>query len=205
MEGIRGRSRSSNRSGRVTPIFSSMSLLWSPCFESLGMRLKIRPCVVSLLLALLQQGFPQSPMISPSLSPAPLNIEAVKKAVAEYERKAGDKVNFNKSEVLRLSAWTGSDTLPGPFCSSDEPVCILGVWLCLIWFAERLVYLGRSLSGNAVWRRKSIRTFPRLESDPKADGGRWPKHHLSTNAAWPFVTFLGPVTFHGLGKNSIGN
>ena len=38
------------------------------------------------------------------------------------------------------------------------------------WLAERLAYLGRSLTGNAVWRRKASRTFPLLKSDPKAEG-----------------------------------
>ena len=41
-----------------------------------------------------------------------LDIEAVKKAVGEYERIAGAKVNFDKSKVLRLGARRGSDTLP---------------------------------------------------------------------------------------------
>ena len=44
-----------------------------------------------------------------------LDIKAVKEAVSEYERKAGVKVNFDKSKGLRLGAWRGSDTLPGPF------------------------------------------------------------------------------------------
>ena len=44
-----------------------------------------------------------------------LDIKAVKKVVGEYERIAGAKVNFDKSEGLRLGAWRGSDTLPGPF------------------------------------------------------------------------------------------
>ena len=57
-----------------------------------------------------------------------LDIEAVKKAVGEYERIAGAKVNFDKSEGLRLGSWRGSDTLPGPFRWSDGPVRILGVW-----------------------------------------------------------------------------
>ena len=57
-----------------------------------------------------------------------LDIEAVKKAVGEYERIAGTKVNFDKSEGLRLGAWRGSDTLPGPFHCCDGPVCILWVW-----------------------------------------------------------------------------
>ena len=44
------------------------------------------------------------------------DIEVVKKAVAEHERIAGAKVNFDKSEGLRLGAWTGRNNLPGPFC-----------------------------------------------------------------------------------------
>ena len=56
------------------------------------------------------------------------DIEAVKEAVVEYERIAGAKVNFDKSEGLRLGAWMGSNTLPGPFRWSDGPIRILGVW-----------------------------------------------------------------------------
>ena len=52
----------------------------------------------------------------------------MKKAVGEYERIARAKVNFDKSEGLRLGAWRGSDTIPGPFHWSDGPICILGVW-----------------------------------------------------------------------------
>ena len=40
--------------------------------------------------------------------------------------------------------------------------------------AERLADLGQSLTGDAVWRRKASRTFPRLQSDPKAEGRRKP-------------------------------
>ena len=40
------------------------------------------------------------------------------------------------------------------------------------WLAERLSYLGRSLTGDAVWRQKASQTFPRLKSDPKAEGRR---------------------------------
>ena len=36
------------------------------------------------------------------------------------------------------------------------------------WLAERLAYLGRSLTEESVWRRKVSRTFPRLKSDSKA-------------------------------------
>ena len=42
------------------------------------------------------------------------------------------------------------------------------------WVAERLAYLGRSLTGDAVWRRKVGRIFPRLKSDPKAESRRKP-------------------------------
>ena len=55
-----------------------------------------------------------------------LDTEVVKKAVAENERIVGAKVNFEKSEGLRLGAWRGSDTLPGPFRWSDGLVRILG-------------------------------------------------------------------------------
>ena len=57
-----------------------------------------------------------------------LDIKAVKEAVVEYERIAGAKVNFDKSEGLRLSAWRSSNTLPGPFRWSDGPIRILGMW-----------------------------------------------------------------------------
>ena len=60
-----------------------------------------------------------------------LDIKAVKKVVGENERIAGAKVNFDKSEGLRLGASRGSNTLPGPFCWSDGPVRILGVWFGL--------------------------------------------------------------------------
>ena len=54
-----------------------------------------------------------------------LDIKAVKKAVAEYERIVGAEVNFDKSKYFWLGAWRGSDTLPrssaevtGPSASS---------------------------------------------------------------------------------------
>ena len=50
-----------------------------------------------------------------------LDIKAVKKAVSEYERIAGAKVNFDKSEDLRLGAWRGSNTLPGPSARVTDP------------------------------------------------------------------------------------
>ena len=57
-----------------------------------------------------------------------LDIKVVKKAVAEYERIAGAKVNFDKSEGLRLGAWTGCNTLPGLFHWIEAFVRILRVW-----------------------------------------------------------------------------
>ena len=57
-----------------------------------------------------------------------LDIKAVKEAVVEYERIAGAKVNFDKSEGLCLGAWRGSNTLSGPFRWSDGSIRILGVW-----------------------------------------------------------------------------
>ena len=100
-----------------------MSSRRSPSSTGLGMRGQVRPCAVSLLLALLRQGFRRSLMTSQSLYPA-----AWKEAVVEYERIAGAKVNFDKSEGLRLGAWMGSNTLPGPFRWSDGIIRILGVW-----------------------------------------------------------------------------
>ena len=201
-----------------------------------------------------------------------LDIKAVKEAVVEYERIAGAKVNFDKSEGLRLGSWRGSNTLLGPFRWSGGPVRILGMWfdpdlqlernrsevqtkvnaqveiwlsgrlslkgraeacamyifplilyrlaalflpkarrlalqqslsrllwggarpmvrrqVCIQrtrngglgmpdlenhWLAERLAYLGRSLTGDAVWRQKASWTFPRLQSDSMAEGRRKP-------------------------------
>ena len=56
------------------------------------------------------------------------DILAVKEAVVRYEKVAGAKFNFDKSEGLRLGFWIGSVPLPGPFRWSDGPVRILGVW-----------------------------------------------------------------------------
>ena len=55
-----------------------------------------------------------------------LDIKALKKAVGEYERIAGAKVNFDKSEGL----WLGvcGSVLPRPFHWRDGPIRILGVW-----------------------------------------------------------------------------
>ena len=51
----------------------------------------------------------------------------MKMAVERYEKVAGAKVIFDKSEGLRLGAWKGGSPLPGPFRWSDTPIRILGV------------------------------------------------------------------------------
>ena len=229
----------------------------------------------------------------------------MKEAVVEYERIAGAKVNFDKSEGLRLGAWRGSNTLPGLFRWSDGPIRILGVWfgpdlqlernwsevqakvnaqvgiwlsrrlslkgraeacatyvfplilyrlavlplpkarrlalqqslssllwggarqmvrrqVCIQrtrngglsmpdleshWLAERLAYLGQSLTGDSVWRRRRVGFFLASSQTQrlKVDVGLWAKHCLSASAERPFVTFLGPMTFHGLGNSYIGS
>ena len=48
-----------------------------------------------------------------------LDIKAVKKAFERYEEVAGAKINFNKSEGLRLDAWRSGVPLPGLFRWSD--------------------------------------------------------------------------------------
>ena len=53
----------------------------------------------------------------------------MKKAVKRYEEVAGVKINFDKSEGLRLGAWRCGVPLPGPFRWSDRHDGILGVWL----------------------------------------------------------------------------
>ena len=60
--------------------------------------------------------------------PRRLDIKAVKEAVVEYGHIAGAKVNFDKSECLRLGVWRGSNTLPGPSRWSYGPIRILGMW-----------------------------------------------------------------------------
>ena len=220
-----------------------------------------------------------------------LDIETVKEVVVEYEQIAGAKVNFDKSEGLRLGAWRGSNTLPGP-------IRIFGLWFgpelqlewnwsevqakVKIWLSRRLslkgkaeacaVYvfplihyrlavlplpkahrlalnpspdcsgetegwwsIGRSVSNVhatgvwvcLIWRATGLLKDLHIRADPwrgtycgderrvglflassqtqrlKVDVSLWAKHCLSASAERPFVTFLGPVTFHSLGKNYI--
>ena len=60
------------------------------------------------------------------------------------------------------------------------------------WLTEKLAYLGRSLLGDAVWRRKASRTFPHGKSDPKAEGRRKPMGETQfvnkcRICQWPFT------------------
>ena len=66
-----------------------------------------------------------------------MDILAVKEAVGRYENVVGAKVNFDKSEGLRLGAWRGAIPLPGPFRWSDGPIRIYGVWFGLGLQLER--------------------------------------------------------------------
>ena len=52
------------------------------------------------------------------------------------------------------------------------------------WFAERLAYLGRSWSRVTVWRRKVGDAFPRLNSNPKAEGRRMIKGEVPFVLEW---------------------
>ena len=69
-----------------------------------------------------------------------------------------------------------------------------------LWFAERLAYMGCSLSKDTVWRWKASNSFLGLKSDPKAEGQcRWKGKALfvrehckglcnfpgSSNLSWP--------------------
>ena len=77
-----------------------MFSLCSPCSEDLG---RGEPALRSISFAgpLRARVFAFADDITVLVS-RHVDIEAVKKAVSEYERKAGAKVNFDKSEGLRL-------------------------------------------------------------------------------------------------------
>ena len=234
-----------------------------------------------------------------------LDIEAMKEVVVEYEQIAGAKVNFDKSEGLRLGAWRGSNTLAGPFRWNDGPIRILGVWFgpdlqlewnwsevqakvnvqvgiwlsrwlslkgraeaCAVYVFSLILYrlavlplpkerwlalkqsLSRLIWGGGrpmvcrqvciqrtcnrvwvclIWRATSLLKDLHTWADPwqgtqcgdkrrvghflalsqtqrlKVNISFWAKHCLSASAERPFVTFLGPVTFHGLGRSYIGS
>ena len=50
-----------------------------------------------------------------------LAIVAVKMAVERYEKVAGAKINFDKSEGLRLGAWRGAFSCQGPSAEVTDP------------------------------------------------------------------------------------
>ena len=71
---------------------------------------------------------------------------------------------------------------------------------CRLWSAERLAYLGWSLSRETVWGQKVRDVFPRQESDPEAKGRRKPECATSftRECRKALVNLLGLVTFFGL-------
>ena len=65
------------------------------------------------------------------------------------------------------------------------------------WFAERLAYMGRSLSRDTVWGQNVWDVFLAWSPTPKLKAAvslRVP-HHLSACAERPSVNFLGPFLF----------
>ena len=95
------------------------------------------------------------------------------------------------------------------------------------WSVDRSVFNVRAMGSGYAWSREQLACWKTwavpcrgtrcvherrvglfLASSQiqrlKVDVSRWAKHSLSANAVRPFVTFLCPVTFQGLGKNCIG-
>ena len=136
-----------------------------------------------------------------------LDIEAVKKAVVRY------------SLCLRIIGWCWNDPSLNYFgvvegrWSVDRSVvnvCIMGVWVCLIWRTTG------SLKDWLTWANPYRRTWYRGErwaihffassQTPrlKVNVGWKAKHRLFANAVRLSATFLGPVTFLGFERNCIG-
>ena len=108
----------------------------------------------------------------------------MKKAVGEYERIAGAKVNFDKSEDLWLSAWRVSDTLLVPFRWSDGPVRIFGVWF------------GRDLQLERNW--------PKVQAKVNASVGIWLSRRLSLKGKAEACTgYVFPLILYRLGVLSL--
>ena len=97
--------RSVRQGCSLSPLLYFLAL--EPLLRGLGMRGRIRPCSVSLLRCLTARVSVFADYITVFVSRC-LDIKAVKKAVGEYERIAGAKVNFDKIG-LRLGAWRGSE------------------------------------------------------------------------------------------------
>ena len=128
MEGVRGSSRSSVWSGRcpLSPLLYILAL--EPLLRKVrdeGTNQTLCGIPFASHLTVRASAFADDITVFVSCC---LDIEAVKKAVGEYEQIVGAKVNFDKNEGLRLGAWRSSDTLPGPFRWSGRSICILGVW-----------------------------------------------------------------------------
>ena len=101
-----------------------MFLLWGPCSVGLGIK-GVCPAVpiVSLTGSVRAKISAFADDITVFVSRR-LDIVAVER----YEKAAGAKVNFDKSEGLRLGTWRGGVLLPGSFRWSDGSIRILGVW-----------------------------------------------------------------------------
>ena len=105
-----------------------MSSRWSPSCAGLGWEDKSVPmwcppfCWPSYGKSFRVRWWHHSLCIPPS------GYKGCERGVVEYERIAGAKVNFDKSEGLQLGAWWASNTLPGPFRVKWWTVRILGVW-----------------------------------------------------------------------------
>ena len=84
-----------------------------------------------------------------------------------------------------------------------------GVWVCLIWRAPDLLKDLHTWAdpwwGTQCGDKRWVRLFLASSQTQKlkVDVSLWAKHCLSTSAERPFVTFLGPLTFHGFEKNYI--
>ena len=79
-----------------------------------------------------------------------------------YEVQTAEvKINFDKSEGLRLGTWRGSIPLPGLFHWSDGPVRILGVWfrpgLQLEWNWSEVQAKVDAQVGTWLWRWLSLK------------------------------------------------
>ena len=80
-----------------------------------------------------------------------MDILAVKKAVEKYEEVTGAKINFDKSESLRLDASRSGIPLPGCFRWSYGPIRTLGVCFGPGFLLERN-WLGVEVHGGVVLR-----------------------------------------------------
>ena len=73
------------------------------------------------------------------------------------------------------------------------------------WLAERLAFLGRSLTTDAVWSLKVRVAFSDLSLCPMAEGRRRPRDEppFVIECHRAFKIFLGSVTSHGLVRSYV--